>query len=204
MRYRVESYCMLRWASMWVSDSTFVAKKAVFSSISPVILQICVVSSTYHSLHRSLCVSILCQLIDQLLHSPKKEEITGRIDVSDISSRMINKAIDCMFYIMSTGFSIAPMEYFIEKWSRFDSASIQYYVEGLLSSISPPFSSEFADCLVRLITKEEFKTALYRVNVKVEYRSNTNELLDSLKNMSSFDESIKSVIDSIKSQINGA
>lgn len=134
----------LKWISTYLVVNT--RENLENFSLLQVFLQIIQEVSEKHTLQREDCFELLKDMI-----------IKSQSRATDLSvaSKEVCDCIDCLLFLMSTGFVMTPMNYFLEVSRKLGGPVMSYVISSLFDLIRPPLSHDFFVALKHLLNQTD-------------------------------------------------
>ena len=160
----VISMSALRWTTFVLADTDFTQKTA-FLSILPVILQIGVEAGQRYPRQQSDCFEVFKTV---LILSPTGDKEEDKIQMSHLKSSADSytivtaqkDALQCLVYLMGSGYVIPPMAFLTSYLSELDAVHVRHLLHILITTVKPPFANIFAVKLVQLMSAESARKAI--------------------------------------------
>jgi len=154
MQIPVVSHCVLQRVQSLVTDPNFISG-TTYLNLLPLYLQFVLCACDLHPLQRPDCFIVMKEILQQ---TPDTEEVveSGRV------MSMRRDALDSFLHLMGRGYVGEPMAFLKTLIPTLDATLIRHLVLGLLSTASPPFSSEFALSLCEIMTHKSVREAVSR------------------------------------------
>jgi hypothetical protein len=168
----VVSMCVLRWIECTVMDPSFPGKSA-YASVAPVFLHFLVAATEKHSLQRPVVFRILKVFLTQ------SNEGSDQVDSAKVMD-VRRDAMECVIYLMSSGFVVRVLDFLIDAISTFDQTLIRHFLVMVTSEAQPPYSHAFTVRMAKILATNSVKKAVSSRNFHPEHRKLLQAFIDRL------------------------
>jgi hypothetical protein len=155
LKYILPSICALRWIETCIDDKLgFMSGNTRFMNLSQVFFQIIVIAIDNFPVHHVSCFNILKKIFKMYRVVELAETTSAGAVAQQLSqnSRVVMDSIECIVFLMGSGYSIVPAEFIIAEKKDMDAAAFRHFMELIIRNISPPFSLEFTKKMVELLS----------------------------------------------------